>query len=79
MGSGDGPFDPVKASFYLIAGVIGVHCVVVLAGVAFCWIHPEQEHLERCSGLRGQLIETLAAAMAAALAFAGGFRRDKEK
>lgn len=72
------PFDPVRACFWLVAGVIAVHCLVTLLGVAFCWIHPEAEHMERCSRLGSQLLETLAAALASALAFAGGFtRRDK--
>ena len=61
------PFDFVKASFFLVAFVIFVHCVVVLAGVAFCWVHVEQELTTRCSDLRGQLIEMLAAARPGAL------------
>jgi hypothetical protein len=63
-------FDLVKASFLLVAGVIGVHCVVVLAGLVFCWLNPDAT--SRCDNLRSQLTELLAGALAAALAFAGG-------
>jgi hypothetical protein len=66
------PFDFVKASFFLVAGVIAVHCAIVLAGVVFCWTH---ESSARCDDLRGNLIELLAAALAAALAFAGAKSR----
>ena len=69
------PFDAVRWSFFLVAAVIATHCVVVLAGVAFCWVHTEHDMTPRCSDLRGQLVETLAAALAAALAFAGGHTR----
>jgi len=73
------PFDLVRASFMLVAVVIGTHCVIVLGGVVFCWINVELVASGRCGDLRGQLLETLAAALAAALAFAGGhIRRDKE-
>ena len=71
------PFDLRRASFLLVAAVIAVYCLVVLAGVAFCWMHPEADHMERCSRLGTQLIEMLAAALASALAFAGGMGKDK--
>lgn len=74
------PFDPVKASFYLIAGILAVECLVVLAGVVSCLWYIETvirdpnivcDPKDRLSGL-------LTGALAAALAFAGGFtRRDK--
>jgi hypothetical protein len=70
------PFDTVKWSFFLVAGVIGIHCVVVLAGVVFCGFHPDGA---RCGDLRGQLTELLAGALAAALAFAGGFSKRGDK
>lgn len=66
------PFDTTKAAFYLVAMVIGVHCVVVLGGMVFCGFHPEAA---RCADLRGMLGELLTGALAAALAFAGGFKR----
>jgi hypothetical protein len=75
--AGKPPFDPARWSFFLIAGVIATHCLVVLSGVAFCWIHSGVEHEGRCSGLRGQLAEALTAALAAAMAFAGGFTRPR--
>ena len=66
------PFDPIRAAFLLIAAVLGVQCIVVLAGVAFCWTATTSE---RCSELRGMLSELLTAALAAALAFSGGARK----
>lgn len=70
------PFDTVKWSFFLVASVIGVHCAVVLVGVVFCGFNPDGA---RCGDLRGQLTELLAGALAAALAFAGGFKRGDGK
>lgn len=76
--AGKPPFDTVRAAFYLIAGVIAVHCLVVLITLVFCWTHPEQEATLRCGSMRDQLTQLLAAALAAALALAGGLtRKDK--
>lgn len=73
------PFDPVRACFLLVAAVIGVHCLVVLAGVAACLI--EWSSLPVVDGKRcdpsSRLGDLLAGALAAALAFAGGFNRPK--
>jgi hypothetical protein len=63
------PFDPLKWSFMLVALVICTHCLIVMAGVVFCWFATDAA---RCGDLRGQLTELLAGALAAALAFAGG-------
>ena len=30
------PFDPVRASFLLVAAVIAVHCAIALAGAGVC-------------------------------------------
>jgi len=71
------PFDPIRASFYLVAFVVGIYGVVVLVAVGACIYHSEIiiknpdivcDPKDRLSGL-------LAAALAAALAFAGGFIR----
>lgn len=67
------PFDTTKWSFVLVAFVICTHCMIVIMGMVFCWIYPEQT--ARCENLRGQLIELLAGALAAALAFAGARTR----
>jgi hypothetical protein len=74
------PFDPVRACFYLIAGILAVECFVVVLSVLTClWYadiiikNPEIvcDPKDRLSGL-------LTGALAAALAFAGGFtRKDK--
>jgi hypothetical protein len=67
------PFDFVKWSFFLVAGVIGVHLFVVLAGAFFCLASAEDPG--GCDPT-GRLGEILAAALAAALAFAGGTIRN---
>lgn len=67
------PFDPVKASFYLVAAVIGTYIVVALATAGACLYYADQVvgTSLRCDP-EGKLTELLAAALAAALAFAGG-------
>ena len=72
------PFDFVRASFWLIASIIWVHCLIALTGAMEClWLkHFNPEHV--CDP-QGKLAELLAAALAAALAFVGvkGQGRDK--
>jgi len=72
-------FDPFKASFYLIAFVIALHGAIVLLGYIGCiwWHDPVQGSLE-CDK-SGRLTEMLAAALAASLAFVGGFMRGEKK
>lgn len=71
------PFDPVKACFYLIAAVIGVHAAVVLMGVVACVFYaPEVLSGKYICDRDSKLSELLAAALSAALAFAGGFSRN---
>ena len=69
-------FDPVKASFYLVAGVIALHGLVVLLGFIGClvWFVDVQFECDKS----GRLTEMLAAALAAALAFVGGFMQRKK-
>ncbi len=74
------PFDPVKACFYLIAFVIVVECVVVILGIASCLWFAEtiiKDPAIMCDP-KDRLTSLLTGALAAALAFAGGFtRKDK--
>jgi hypothetical protein len=71
------PFDPVRACFYLIAAVIGVHALVVLMGVAACLFYaPEVLSGKFSCDKDSRLSELLSAALSAALAFAGGFMRN---
>jgi hypothetical protein len=73
------PFDPVRACFFLVAGVIAVHCLVVLAGATLCVVEWSSMPLvdgKRCDP-SSRLGDLLAGALAAALAFAGGFNRPK--
>ena len=70
------PFDPVQACFYLVAAVIAVHLIVVLVGSVMCALHTQEllaSGKECPAGTR--LTEVLGAALAAALAFAGGKSR----
>jgi hypothetical protein len=70
------PFDTVRAAFYLVAGVIAVQCVVILVALAHCWLHYEEAaHLKLGCDMQGKLSDLMSAALAAALAFAGGFSR----
>jgi hypothetical protein len=72
------PFDAVKACFYLIAFVIFVHCIVVILGAAACLTYVNEiiEQKWKCDP-QGRLSELLSGALAAALAFAGGFTRNR--
>lgn len=71
------PWDPAKAAFWLVAAVVAVHAIVVLVTVGFCAWHGDELVAGRfqCDA-RDRLAELLAAALAAALAFAGaGLRK----
>jgi len=74
------PFDTVRASFYLVAAIISIHCLVVVAGAISCLWYTEKilsDPAIVCDP-KNRLSELLSAALAAALAFAGGLtRRDK--
>jgi hypothetical protein len=68
------PFDVVKATFFLIAGVVAVYAVVVLMGMAACLWNAERIFSSPnvyCDP-QGRLTELMAAALAAVLAFIGG-------
>lgn len=67
------PFDPVRATFWLVALVIGVHAVVVLLGAGLCFYEIAAGSQTECDA-KGRLGDLLAGALAAALAFSGGFR-----
>jgi hypothetical protein len=73
------PFDPIRAAFLLVAGVIAVHAVVILAFSAACIWHSEIIIVKtdiNCDP-NSRLMGLLAAALAAALAFAGVSKKDK--
>lgn len=79
------PWDPIRAAFFLVAGVIAFQCLIVLLGILTCIWWSEQLLAVIRDGkaigcpAREQMIELLAQALAAALAFAGGWaRKDKE-
>jgi 5-methylthioribose kinase len=66
-------FDIARACFWLIAFVIGAHVVAVLIAEGACLWHAQAiiDGKLDCNA-DGKLTEVLAAALAAALAFAGG-------
>jgi hypothetical protein len=71
------PFDPIRAAFWLVAGVIAVHCVVVIGGAATCfyWSASVLAGKFSCTAVGDRLNELLLGALAAALAFAAGFNK----
>lgn len=74
------PFDPVKSSFYLIAAVLMFQCVIALIGVLSCvyFLHTIMTNPDIQCDQKDRLTSLLTGALAAALAFAGGFtRKDK--
>ena len=74
------PFDPIRASFLLIAAILAVQCLVVLAGLAACiyWSGAVVDGRWSCENINASLNQLLTGALAAALAFAAGFtKRDK--
>lgn len=73
------PFDAVKASFYLVATIIGVYCLIAVAGAVACLYFMETiiKTPEIVCDPKSRLSELLSAALAAALAFAGGFTRNQ--
>jgi hypothetical protein len=68
------PFDPLRASFWLVAFVVGVHCLVVLMGTVLCMYKAFDHTVLACED-KGRLSDLLAGVLAAALAFGGGFGR----
>jgi hypothetical protein len=67
------PWDPQRAAFWLIALVIGIQCVVVLAGVSAClWYFDVvlKDPAIKCDP-DGRLAQLLTAALTAALALWG--------
>lgn len=74
------PFDPVKASFYLIASILAFQGIVALSGLVFCayWGDRIVEGKYECANINTTINQLLTGALAAALAFTAGFtRRDK--
>ena len=69
-------FDPVQACFYLVAAVIAVHLIVVIIGSVNCVLYSTELMAagKECPA-GNRLSEVLGAALAAALAFAGGKSR----
>lgn len=68
------PFDGVRASFFLVAFVICIHALVVLLGAGLCFYEVLIGTVTECDA-KGRLGDLLAGALAAALAFSGGFIR----
>jgi hypothetical protein len=71
------PFDPIRASFYLIAAILGVQCMVALLYLGTCiyWIEAVIAGKGNCENINSMLSQLLSGALAAALAFAAGFTK----
>lgn len=79
--SGDKPpFDQVRAAFFLVALVIVVECVVVLVGVGVCLSYADDivKGVFQCDK-SNRLTELLNAALSAALAFAAGMMKGRDR
>jgi hypothetical protein len=75
------PFDAVRACFWLIASILAVECLVVVAGVGMCLYYADiiiKDPAIVCDP-KDRLASLLTGALAAALAFAGGFTRKPPK
>ena len=71
------PFDPQRAAFWLVAFVIAVHAIIILAHGAVCLVYatPIITNPDVKCDPDNRLMQLLAAALAAALAFAGVQRK----
>jgi len=71
------PFDALRASFFLIAAILAVHCIIALlvTGACLYWSGEIVAGKFSCDKASSTLSELLTGALAAALAFAGGFNR----
>lgn len=65
------PFDLAKASFFLVAGIMGSYAAILIFTLIACTV---QQPIQTCdpSGRIGELLSTL---LATAVAFAGGLMR----
>jgi hypothetical protein len=72
------PFDPIKAGFWLIAGVLAVQCLIALISLGLCvyWSGHAVEGKTSCENINSIITQLLTSALAAALAFVAG-KRDK--
>jgi threonine/homoserine/homoserine lactone efflux protein len=71
------PFDPIRASFWLIAAILGVQCLIALMSAVTCiyWTASIVEGHATCEPVMNRLSELLMGALAAALAFSKGYDR----
>ena len=72
-------FDLAKASFFLVAGILTVECLVVLSSVISCvWFSRTIiTNPDIVCDPNNRMMELLTGALAAALAFAAGVMRGK--
>jgi hypothetical protein len=75
------PFDPIRASFWLIAFVVFIYGAVIVAFAVGCLMHHEAivTNPEISCDPNNRLMGLLAAALAAALTFASVRRDGKDK
>jgi hypothetical protein len=71
------PFDLIRASFWLVAGIMAVYALDLLIGLLVCGYINATHGPGTCSGEKlGELLATL---LATAVAFAGGLMRGDKK
>jgi len=76
------PFDPQRAAFLLLAGVLAVQSLVVLMGATACFIYAEviiKGGTEINCDPYNRLMGLMAAGLSAALAFAGIRGKDDDR
>jgi hypothetical protein len=74
------PFDPIRACFYLIAGVLAFQGLVGFSGLLWCiyWGEHIIEGKMKCDNISATLNQLMAGALAAVLAFTAAFtKKDK--
>jgi hypothetical protein len=73
-------FNGMRAAFWLVAFILGFQCLVVLISLGACvyWSEHIVEGKTTCAA-REMMGELLSQALAAALAFAGGYANSKRK
>ena len=69
------PFDPIKFACYIIAGVLGVECFIVLAAAVSCLIYSKTiiSDVNIVCDPKDRMIALMNGALAAALALLAGF------
>jgi len=73
------PFDPIRFACWLLAGVLGVECLLAVAAVVGCLIHSETivTNPDLVCDPKDRILALMNGALAAALALLAGFKGSK--